>query len=102
MLDSYAQSAILSTIYPQWRIQELTNIGGGGDDFFKNLDTPQPASYAPEGSGGMLPRRKFFNLRPQMKCSGSYFGLFFLTYSHEKKAPRIIWLYIDVEFNKKM
>ena len=36
-----------------------------------------------------------------MKCSGSYLGLFFLTYSRHKKVPGIIWLYIDVEFNKK-
>ena len=42
----------------QWRIQELTNGGGGGlssADFLKNLYTPQPASYAQEGSRGMLP-----------------------------------------------
>ena len=47
------------------------------------------------------PRDFFLNLRPEMMCSGSYFGLFFLTYSRHKKAPRIIYLYIDVEFDNK-
>ena len=50
----------------------------------------QTASYALEGFGGMLPPETFLNLRPQMMYSGSYFGLFFLTYSRHKKAPRII------------
>ena len=39
----------------------------GGADFFKKIHTPQPVSYALEGSGGM-------KSKAQMKHCRSYFG----------------------------
>ena len=38
-----------------------------------------------------------------MKCSGSYSGLFFPTYSRHKRAPRLSdYTCIDAEFNSAL
>ena len=57
MLDSQAHSAILGTIYPQCRIQELTN-GGGERRFFQEFIHTTATLVCSSGVRGHAPPEK--------------------------------------------